>query len=70
VTPAGEVYAVDIDAEILDYLKQQLRKQNLANVICRHFKPDDPCCRRIQWILRSSQTPPTTSITGSICIAN
>jgi len=42
VTPAGKVYAVDIDAEILDYLKQQLRQQNLANVICIHSKPDDP----------------------------
>jgi ubiquinone/menaquinone biosynthesis C-methylase UbiE len=42
VAPGGKVYAVDIDAEILNYLKDQIRKENLSNVICIHSKPDDP----------------------------
>jgi ubiquinone/menaquinone biosynthesis C-methylase UbiE len=42
VAPQGKVYAVDIDAEILDYLKAQIQKDNLTNVICIHSKPDDP----------------------------
>jgi ubiquinone/menaquinone biosynthesis C-methylase UbiE len=42
VAPGGRVYAVDIDSEILDYLREQIRKESLANVICIHSRPDDP----------------------------
>jgi arsenite methyltransferase len=42
VAPAGKVYAVDIDGEILDFLKGEARKENLTNVIFIHSRPDDP----------------------------
>jgi ubiquinone/menaquinone biosynthesis C-methylase UbiE len=42
VGPNGKVYAVDIDAEILDYLKQQAEKEHLANIETVVSTPEDP----------------------------
>jgi ubiquinone/menaquinone biosynthesis C-methylase UbiE len=42
VAPNGKVYAVDIDAEILEYAKQEAQKQKLTNIVYIHSQPDDP----------------------------
>ena len=42
VAPDGKVYAVDIDAEILGYLKEEARKQNLTNIVIVESRPEDP----------------------------
>jgi predicted methyltransferase len=42
VGPNGKVYAVDIDAEILGYLKDRAEKENLANLVTVVSKEDDP----------------------------
>jgi ubiquinone/menaquinone biosynthesis C-methylase UbiE len=46
VAPGGKVYAVEIDAEILDYLKEQMRKESLTNVIFIHSQLEDPMLPR------------------------
>ncbi len=42
VGPTGKVYAVDISADILDYLKQRAQKEGLTNIEIVVDKPDDP----------------------------
>jgi len=42
VGPKGKVYAVDISADILDYLRDRARKEGLANVEVIVSKEDDP----------------------------
>jgi ubiquinone/menaquinone biosynthesis C-methylase UbiE len=42
VAPKGKVYAVDIDGEILDYLKEEARKQNLTSIVTIKSTEDDP----------------------------
>lgn len=42
VGPSGKVYAVDVDGEILNYLKERAQKENLTNIVYIHSKPDDP----------------------------
>lgn len=42
VGPSGKVYAVDIDAEVLGYLKDRAAKENIANLVTVVSKEDDP----------------------------
>ena len=42
VGPKGKVYAVDIAAHVLEYLKREARKQNLDNVETIVSREDDP----------------------------
>ena len=42
VAPGGKVYAVDIAADILGYLKERADKENLHNIIIDVSRPDDP----------------------------
>src|SRR5262245_39811772 len=42
VTPNGKVYAVDIAADILGYLKEQADKQNIHNIEIIVSREDDP----------------------------
>ncbi len=42
VGPTGKVYAVDISADILDYLKKRAQKEGLNNIEIVVDKPDDP----------------------------
>jgi len=42
VGPNGKVYAVDIDAEVLGYLKDRAAKENLRNLVTVVSKEDDP----------------------------
>lgn len=42
VGPRGKVYAVDIDAHVLEYLEKEARKQNLSNVETLVSREDDP----------------------------
>jgi len=42
VAPKGKIYAVDIAADILEYLRQEARKQNLNNIEYIVSKEDDP----------------------------
>jgi len=42
VAPNGKVYAVDIDAEVLGYLKDRAAKENLSNLVTVISKEDDP----------------------------
>jgi ubiquinone/menaquinone biosynthesis C-methylase UbiE len=42
VAPAGKVYAVDIAADILEFLKKDSEKQNLNNIVLVLSKEDDP----------------------------
>ena len=42
VGPEGKVYAVDIAAHLLEYLKKEARRQNLANVATILSREDDP----------------------------
>jgi predicted methyltransferase len=42
VAPNGKVYAVDIDAEILGYLKQEAQKEHLENIETIVSTPGDP----------------------------
>jgi predicted methyltransferase len=42
VGPKGKVYAVDIDAHVLEYLKKEARKQNASNVETLLSHKDDP----------------------------
>lgn len=42
VGPTGKVYAVDISADILAYLKQRAAKEGLKNIEIVVDKPDDP----------------------------
>lgn len=42
VAPAGKVYAVDIDPELLDYIAQRARQEKIANIETVLGNPDDP----------------------------
>lgn len=42
VEPGGKVYAVDIDKEVLGYLKEQTDKLGLTNIVLDLSTPDDP----------------------------
>ena len=42
VAPKGKVYAVDIAEDILGYLREEARKQNLNNIEIVVSKEDDP----------------------------
>jgi predicted methyltransferase len=42
VGPRGKVYAVDIAAQVLEYLKKEARKQNLNNIQIVVSRKDDP----------------------------
>ena len=42
VGPTGKVYAVDIDAEVLGYLKDRAAQENLSNLLTVVSKEDDP----------------------------
>ena len=42
VAPSGKVYAVDIAADVLEYLKQQAEKENLQNIVTIVSREDDP----------------------------
>jgi arsenite methyltransferase len=42
VGPQGEVYAVDIDPDILHYLKERAEKEHLHNIRIVVSRPDDP----------------------------
>lgn len=42
VAPDGKVYAVDIAADVLGYLKDRAAKENLPNIVIDISKPDDP----------------------------
>jgi arsenite methyltransferase len=42
VAPDGKVYAVDIAADILAYLKERAEKENLRDLVTVVSRPDDP----------------------------
>ncbi len=42
VQPNGKVYAVDIDKEVLNYLKEHTDKDLLNNIVIVNSTPDDP----------------------------
>lgn len=42
VAPDGKVYAVDIAADILGYLKERAEKENLRDLVTVVSRPDDP----------------------------
>lgn len=42
VAPGGKVYAVDIAADILGYLKERADKENLQNIVIDVSRQDDP----------------------------
>src|SRR5713226_6852319 len=42
VAPDGKVYAVDIAADILGYLKERADKENLHNIVTVVSRADDP----------------------------
>jgi ubiquinone/menaquinone biosynthesis C-methylase UbiE len=42
VGPRGKVYAVDIDPEMLDYLRRRAQMDNLKNIQLVHASPHDP----------------------------
>jgi predicted methyltransferase len=42
VGPAGKVYAVDIDAQILGYLKEKAEHEHLTNITTIVSQPEDP----------------------------
>lgn len=42
VAPHGKVYAVDVAADVLGYLKEQADKENLHNIVTIVSKEDDP----------------------------
>jgi predicted methyltransferase len=42
VTPTGQVYAVDINPEAIDYINNRVKKENLKNVKAIVSKPDNP----------------------------
>jgi arsenite methyltransferase len=42
VAPAGKVYAVDVAADILAYLKERAEREGLRNIVTIVSQPDDP----------------------------
>lgn len=46
VAPGGRVYAVDIAADILEYLREQAHKQGFDNIETIVSRPDDPLLPR------------------------
>lgn len=42
VTPAGRVYAVEINSEAIDYINQRAKKDGLSNITTLLGKADDP----------------------------
>jgi len=42
VGPTGKVYALDVDEELLVYLRKRLEKEKIGNVIARRVPADDP----------------------------
>src|SRR6202166_337269 len=42
VAPAGKVYAVDVAADILGYLKERADREGLRNIVTIVSQPDDP----------------------------
>lgn len=42
VAPDGKVYAVDVAADVLDYLKEQAEKEGLRNIVTIVSREDDP----------------------------
>ena len=61
VGPTGKVYAVDIDAEILDYVKKRAKAEGLDNIDIIVAEPHDPklppaslemifMCNTLHWI--------------------
>lgn len=42
LVPAGRVYAVDIQPEMLDIIREQMQRRSLENVIPLQGEPDDP----------------------------
>ena len=42
VAPNGKVYAVDVAADILSYLKERADRENLQNIVTIASRPEDP----------------------------
>lgn len=42
VGPTGKVYALDVDDELLAYLRARLEKEKIGNIIARRVPADDP----------------------------
>src|SRR5215472_11326233 len=42
VAPDGKVYAVDVAADVLGYLKERADKENLHNIVIDVSRPEDP----------------------------
>jgi ubiquinone/menaquinone biosynthesis C-methylase UbiE len=46
VGPTGKVFAVDIDAKVLEAVDERIARENVTNVQTRHSLPDDPRLRK------------------------
>jgi protein-L-isoaspartate O-methyltransferase len=50
VAPAGKVYAVDIQQDLLDHINQRNKEENIGNIQPSLGVYDDPSCPRVMLI--------------------